>query len=233
LEDQPLPDDPADFKDAIGSMQDDGRTADAVHQHACEHIPELQEHTQDSDEEEIERIGMFEIVLRPSGGGGRGDTSTKMSVMMLAPEDVWDVDSEDSHLSEGDEAAVQDGANGERSEGGEEVEGQESCSLQENKKCAGVQMEAHSHSLPSAQEEHVPGVVEEEEQVSATAVRNTGKESCKIEKEREEEMGSQVGGIVGGARVGPRRKPPDAPQVAAKGVHVKHNPPAHPSACPL
>jgi hypothetical protein len=221
-------------------MQDDGRTTDALHQHACKHIPELQEHTQDLDEEEMERIGMFEIVLRPSGGGGRGDTSTKMSVMMLAPEDVWDVDSEDSHLSEGDEAAVQDGdglrANGERSEGGEEVEGQESCSLQENKECAGVHMEAQSHRLPGAEVEEVPGEVEEE-QLSATTVRNTVKESCKIEKEREEEreeeedgkaarrvtareMGSQVGGIVAGARVGPRREPLDAPQVAAKGVHM-------------
>ena len=223
-------------------MQDDGRATDAVHQHACEHIPELQEHTQVSDEEEIERIGMFEIVLRPSGGGGRGDTSTKMSVMMLAPEDVWDVDSENSHLSEGDEAAVQDGdglrANGERSEGGEEVEGQESCSLQENKKCAGMQIEAQSHRLPGAEVQQVPGVVEEE-QVSATAVRNTVKESCKIEKEREEERGeereeedgkaarmvtareieSQVGEIVGGERVGPRRKP-DSPQVATKGVRM-------------
>ena len=195
-------------------MQDDGRTTDVAHQH-CEHVPELQEHTQDSDEEEIERIGMFEIVLRPSGGGGRGDTSTKMSVMMLAPEDVWDVDSEDSHLSEGDEAAVQDGdglrANGERSEGGEEeVEGQESYSLQENKKCAGVQMEAQSHRLPGAEVQQVPGVVEEEreEEDGKAARRVTAKE-----------IESQVGEIVGGERVGPRRNP-DSPQVAAKGVHM-------------
>jgi len=55
-------------------------------------------------EEELEELGLYEIVMRPQGGGGRGgDTGTRMSVMMLAPDEIWGDDDDEEEEEEEEE----------------------------------------------------------------------------------------------------------------------------------
>jgi len=79
------------------------------------------EEEEEEGEEELEELGLYEIVMRPQGGGGRGgDTGTRMSVMMLAPDEIWgDDDDEEEEEEEEEEEDEEEENEGELEEDGE------------------------------------------------------------------------------------------------------------------
>lgn len=84
---------------------------------------------EENGEEELEELGLYEIVMRPQGGGGRGgDSGTRMNVMMLAPEEIWgdeeDLASEGEYEDEEEYEIVEaEAARGEEGLGGEDGDG--------------------------------------------------------------------------------------------------------------